>query len=101
MELIAQIGMVLLFVFTAITILLCAFCVFKLVNGLKAEYKYIAPIFGPFAFCMNKFFHETARPYLLKLWISVLLLVVSAGLTFYFGKSCFPEGIAVYACENT
>ncbi len=101
MELIAQIGMTALFAFSAISMLSCMFFMLKLVRGLKPEYKYIAPLFGPFALCITKFFSDAKKSYVFKFWVSFVLLVVSFILTFQFGKNCFPEGIATYACANT
>ena len=101
MEFLAQIGMALLFVGTGLFMLVCGYLLRQLVLGLKPNCKYIAPIFGPLAFAIPGFYNPEAKHYISKFWLSVVFLVAFGFAAMQFGKSCFPNGISTYECQQS
>ena len=99
MELIAQIGMVLLFVATVVLMFFGGYSLRQLILGLKPNTKYIAPVFGPLAFAIPSLYSPEAKHYIPKFWASAILLFVLGYAAMQFGMSCFPNGISTYACQ--
>ena len=100
MEFISQTGMVLLFVFTVMFMLVSCYLLRQLILGLKPNCKYIAPLFGPLALAIPSFYYPETKHYIIKFWVSVIILAAFGLSAMQFGKSCFPNGISAYECQQ-